>query len=89
VAITALTTSAPTLGWALRTFKRNLDSVVEHARTLRRHGKPVIEDPCYGKNCSGFVDLECFASTRQGPEHLNKTARRARGLDSETLLECN
>ena len=59
-------------------FKRNLEAVVEHARKLRRHGKPVIEDPVLRqKLAQAFVDLEVFRlNTTRALSTLNKTGMR-------------
>ena len=62
VAITALSNERANLGIGLYvTFKRNLDALVEQARKLRRHGKPVIESPVIRqKLAQAFVELEVF-----------------------------
>jgi alkylation response protein AidB-like acyl-CoA dehydrogenase len=76
VAITALSNERANLGIGLYVaFKRNLDAVVEQARTLRRHGKPVIEDPVLRqKLAQAYVDLEVFRlNTTRGLSTLNKT----------------
>ena len=76
VAITALSNERANLGIGLYVaFKRNLEAVVEHARKLRRHGKPVIEDPVLRqKLAQAFVDLEVFRlNTTRALSTLNKT----------------
>jgi alkylation response protein AidB-like acyl-CoA dehydrogenase len=76
VAITALSNERANLGIGLYVaFKRILDSVVEHARKLRRHGKPVIDDPVLRqKLAQAFVDLEVFRlNTTRALSTLNKT----------------
>jgi len=76
VAITALSNERANLGIGLYVaFKRNLEVVVEHARKLRRHGKPVIEDPVLRqKLAQAFVDLEVFRlNTTRALSTLNKT----------------
>jgi alkylation response protein AidB-like acyl-CoA dehydrogenase len=62
VAITALSNERANLGIGLYvTFKRNLDALVEQARKLHRHGKPVIEDPVIRQKLArSFVELEVF-----------------------------
>lgn len=62
VAITALSNERANLGIGLYVaFKRNLDALVEQARNLQRHGKPVIEDPVIRqKLAQAFVELEVF-----------------------------
>ncbi len=48
-AITALSNERANLGTGLYVvFKRTLDAVVEHARTLKRNGKPVLADRSSG-----------------------------------------
>lgn len=61
-AITALSNERTNLGIGLYVaFKRNLDALVEQARKLQRHGKPVIEDPVIRqKLAQAFVELEVF-----------------------------
>jgi alkylation response protein AidB-like acyl-CoA dehydrogenase len=76
VAITALSNERANLGIGLYVaFKRHLDSVVQHARALRRRGKPVIEDPVLRqKLAQAFVDLEVFRlNTTRALSTLNKT----------------
>jgi alkylation response protein AidB-like acyl-CoA dehydrogenase len=76
VAITALSNERANLGIGLYVaFKRNLDAVVQHARKLRRHGKPVIEDPVLRqKLAQAYVDLEVFRlNTTRALSTLNKT----------------
>jgi len=76
VAITALSNERANLGIGLYVaFKRHLDSVLEHARKLRRHGKPVIEDPVLRqKLAQAFVELEVFRlNTTRALSTLNKT----------------
>ncbi|HEY4308728.1 MAG TPA: acyl-CoA dehydrogenase family protein [Pirellulales bacterium] len=76
VAITALSNERANLGIGLYVaFKRNLDAVVEQARTLRRHGRPIIEDPVLRqKLAQAYVDLEVFRlNTARGLSTLNKT----------------
>ena len=76
VAITALSNERANLGIGLYVaFKRNLDSVVEHARKLHRHGKPAIEDPVLRqKLAQSYVDLEVFRlNTTRALSTLNKT----------------
>jgi alkylation response protein AidB-like acyl-CoA dehydrogenase len=76
VAITALSNERANLGIGLYVaFRRNLDSVVEHARQLHRHGKPAIEDPVLRqKLAQAFVDLEVFRlNTTRALSTLNKT----------------
>jgi alkylation response protein AidB-like acyl-CoA dehydrogenase len=62
VALTALSNERANLGIGLYVmFKRNLDALVEQARKLRRHGKPVIEAPAIRQKLArAFVDLEVF-----------------------------
>jgi alkylation response protein AidB-like acyl-CoA dehydrogenase len=62
VAITALSNERANLGIGLYVmFKRNLDALVEQARKLRRHAKPVIESPAIRQHLAqAFVDLEVF-----------------------------
>jgi len=75
VAITALSNERANLGSGLYiAFKRNLDAVVEQARKLRRHGKPVIEDPVIRqKLAQAFVDLEVFRlNTTRALSNLSK-----------------
>ncbi len=81
VAITALSNERANLGIGLYVaFKRHLDAVVEHARQLRRHGRPVIEDPVLRqKLAQAFVDLEVFRlNTTRALSTLNKTGARGR-----------
>ncbi len=76
VAITALSNERANLGIGLYVaFKRQLDSVVDHARNLRRHGKTVLEDPILRqKLAQAFVDLEVFRlNTTRGLSTLSKT----------------
>jgi alkylation response protein AidB-like acyl-CoA dehydrogenase len=75
VAITALSNERANLGSGLYiAFKRNLDAVVEQARKLRRHGKPVIEDAVIRqKLAQAFVDLEVFRlNTTRALSNLSK-----------------
>jgi alkylation response protein AidB-like acyl-CoA dehydrogenase len=75
VAITALSNERANLGSGLYiAFKRNLDAVVEQARKLRRHGKPVIEDTVIRqKLAQAFVDLEVFRlNTTRALSNLSK-----------------
>ncbi len=75
VAITALSNERANLGSGLYiAFKRNLDAVVEQARKLRRHGKPVIEDPVIRQKLTqAFVDLEVFRlNTTRALSNLSK-----------------
>ncbi|HEV8067317.1 MAG TPA: acyl-CoA dehydrogenase [Planctomycetaceae bacterium] len=75
VAITALSNERANLGSGLYiVFKRNLDAVVEQARKLRRHGKPVIEDTVIRqKLAQAFVDLEVFRlNTTRALSNLSK-----------------
>ena len=69
VAITALSNERANLGTGLYVvFKRNLEAILEHARKLKRNGKPVIEDPVMRQRLAqAYVDLEVF--------RLNTTAR--------------
>jgi alkylation response protein AidB-like acyl-CoA dehydrogenase len=62
VCITALSNERANLGIGLYVmFKRNLDALLEQARKLRRHGKPVIECPVMRqKLAQSFVELEVF-----------------------------
>ncbi len=76
VAITALSNERANLGIGLYVaFKRNLDEVIEHARKIRRHGRPVIEDPVLRqKLVQAYVDLEVFRlNTTRALSTLNKT----------------
>ena len=76
VAITALSNERANLGTGLYVvFKRNLDAVLAHARTIRRHGKPVIEDPVIRqKLAQSYLDLEVFRlNTTRSLSNLNKT----------------
>jgi alkylation response protein AidB-like acyl-CoA dehydrogenase len=76
VAITALSNERANLGTGLYViFKRNLEAVLEHARKIRRHGKPVIEDPVLRqKLAQAYVDLEVFRlNTTRALSNLNKT----------------
>ena len=76
VAITALSNERANLGIGLYVaFKRHLDALVEQARTLRRHGHPVIEDPVLRqKLAQAYVDLEVFRlNTTRALSRLNKT----------------
>lgn len=76
VAITALSNERANLGSGLYVaFKRNLDAVVEHARRLRRHGKPVLEDTAIRqKLAQAYVDLEVFRlNTTRALSTLMKT----------------
>src|SRR5580704_5710373 len=75
VAITALSNERANLGSGLYiVFKRNLDAVVEQARKLRRHGRPVIEDTVIRqKLAQAFVDLEVFRlNTTRALSNLSK-----------------
>jgi alkylation response protein AidB-like acyl-CoA dehydrogenase len=62
VGITALSNERANLGIGLYVmFKRNLDALVEQARKLRRHGKPVIDAPeIRQKLAQSAVELEVF-----------------------------
>jgi alkylation response protein AidB-like acyl-CoA dehydrogenase len=62
VCLTALSNERANLGIGLYVmFKRNLDALLEQARKLRRHGKPVIECPVMRqKLAQSFVELEVF-----------------------------
>jgi alkylation response protein AidB-like acyl-CoA dehydrogenase len=76
VAITALSNERANLGSGLYVvFKRNLEAVLEHARKLRRHGKPVIEDPVLRQKLAQcYVDLEVFRlNTTRALSNLTKT----------------
>ncbi len=76
VAITALSNERANLGIGLYVaFKRHLDVVVEHARNLRRHGRPVVDDPVLRqKLAQAYVDLEVFRlNTTRALSTLNKT----------------
>jgi len=76
VAITALSNERANLGIGLYVaFKRNLDEVIEHARKIRRQGRPVIEDPVLRqKLAQAYVDLEVFRlNTTRALSTLNKT----------------
>jgi alkylation response protein AidB-like acyl-CoA dehydrogenase len=76
VAITALSNERANLGTGLYVvFKRNLDAILEHARRIRRHGKPVIEDPLLRQRLAqAYVDLEVFRlNTTRALSNLNKT----------------
>jgi alkylation response protein AidB-like acyl-CoA dehydrogenase len=75
VAITALSNERANLGIGLYvTFKRNLDALVEMARKLRRHGKPVIESRVIRqKLAQAFVELEVFRlNTTRALSNLSK-----------------
>ena len=92
MAITALSNERANLGIGLYVaFKKNLESVVEHARILRRHGKAVIEDPVLRqKLAQAFVDLEVFRLNTTRAFNLLRTKWRCAGagrLDSEIVLE--
>ena len=85
VAITALSNERANLGIGLYVaFKRHLDAVVEHARQLRRHGRPVIEDPVLRQKLrAGFRRSGSISPEHDpGPEHLEQDGacrdRRAR-----------
>ena len=69
VAITALSNERANLGIGLYVaFKRNLDSVVEQARSLRRHGKPVLSDPVLRqKLAQAYVDSGASVSPEYDP----------------------
>jgi alkylation response protein AidB-like acyl-CoA dehydrogenase len=76
VAITALSNERANLGTGLYVvFKRNLDAVLDHARKLKRNGKPVIEDPVMRQRLAqAYVDLEVFRlNTTRSLSALNKT----------------
>jgi len=76
VALTALSNERANLGTGLYVvFKRNLDAVIEHARTLKRGGKPVLADPVLRqKLAQAYVDLEVFRlNTTRSLSILNKT----------------
>ncbi|MBI3838006.1 MAG: acyl-CoA dehydrogenase [Planctomycetia bacterium] len=76
VAITALSNERANLGSGLYVvFKRNLEAVLDHARKLRRHGKPVVEDPVLRQKLAQcYVDLEVFRlNTTRALSNLTKT----------------
>jgi len=76
VAITALSNERANLGTGLYVvFKRNLDAVIDHARKLKRNGKPVIDDPVMRQRLAqAYVDLEVFRlNTTRSLSILNRT----------------
>lgn len=76
VAITALSNERANLGTGLYVvFKRNLDAIVEQARSLRRGGQPVLADPVIRQRLAlAYVDLEVFRlNTTRSLSNLNKT----------------
>ena len=76
VAITALSNERANLGTGLYVvFKRNLDALLEHARKLKRHGKPAMQDPVLRQRLAqAYVDLEVFRlNTTRSLSNLNKT----------------
>lgn len=76
VALTALSNERANLGTGLYVvFKRNLDAIIERARTIRRDGRAVIEDPVVRQRLAGaFVDLEVFRlNTTRSLSILNQT----------------
>ncbi len=78
-AITALSNERANLGTGLYVvFKRTLDAVIDHARTLQRNGKPVLADPVARQRLGqAYVDLEVFRlNTIRALSMLNKTGRR-------------
>jgi alkylation response protein AidB-like acyl-CoA dehydrogenase len=78
VAITALANERANLGTGLYVvFKRNLDAMVEQARTLKRGGRPVIQDPVIRQRLAqAYVDLEVFRlNTTRSLSMLNKTGQ--------------
>jgi len=76
VAITALSNERANLGAGLYVvFKRNLEAVLEHARKIKRNGKPAIADPVLRQRLAqAWVDLEVFRlNTTRALSNLNKT----------------
>jgi alkylation response protein AidB-like acyl-CoA dehydrogenase len=75
-AISALSNERANLGTGLYVvFKRTLDAVVEHARNLKRHGKPALQDPVLRQRLAqAYVDLEVLRiNTTRSLSMLNKT----------------
>jgi alkylation response protein AidB-like acyl-CoA dehydrogenase len=62
VALAALGSERANLGTAIYVvFKRNLDALIERARTMRRRGRALTEDPLVRqKLAQAFVELEVF-----------------------------
>jgi alkylation response protein AidB-like acyl-CoA dehydrogenase len=56
-------------------FKRTLDAVIDHARVLKRNGKPVLADTVARQRLAqAYVDLEVFRlNTIRALSMLNKT----------------
>jgi alkylation response protein AidB-like acyl-CoA dehydrogenase len=76
VAITALSNERANLGTGLYVvFKRNLEAILDHARKIKRGGKPAIDDPVLRQRLAqAYVDLEVFRlNTTRALSNLNKT----------------
>ncbi len=89
VAITALSNERANLGTGLYVvFKRNLDALLEHARKLKRHGKPALQDPVLRQRLAqAYVDLEVFRlNTTRSLSNLNKTGARAPRVRSRSCI---
>jgi alkylation response protein AidB-like acyl-CoA dehydrogenase len=75
-AITALSNERANLGTGLYVvFKRTLDAVVDHARKIKRNGKPAIQDPVVRQRLAqAYVDLEVLRlNTTRSLSILNRT----------------